>query len=429
MSFNFLLCAQDNLQILQDGSDVITWHQLKHHIAGIQTQLIENKVQNCVLLSKDNLTFVACLLACHYLAVDLILPPNETDEMMELLEKHILIGDHPNSVSYELKNDEIINKHQDSKLSIFTSGSTGTPKLITREFSQMMLEVKEINQMWGQEFKSPLFVSTVSSQHIYGLLFALLWPLSQGCRIHRKIIPFEESLGKLCLLNTELVLISSPAFLKRLSLRNNLINNHMDVFCSGGMLNKSQSVKASKLLNCAIIQVYGSSETGGIAYKFQANDWQFFPSVKTNISNKTLKVKSPFCYITGWLDTNDKIRMTNSGFELLGRKDRIVKIEEKRVSLVQVEREIKNHCWVNDALAIAMIDGRQFIAIIIVLNKQGKLKLHELGVKNIKLNIKNFVKPKLDKLAIPRQIRFMNEIPQNTQGKTPYPIIRALFET
>ncbi|MCF6300474.1 MAG: acyl--CoA ligase, partial [Proteobacteria bacterium] len=266
-----------------------------------------------------------------------------------------------------------------------------------------------------------------SSQHIYGMLFSILWPLKYGHRIWQKNIPFEESLENVACQYDEIIMVSSPAFLKRLSLNNLTLKGKMLSFCSGGILTQEQHKNAEQQLNSKINQVYGSSETGGIAHRALQTSWQFFSSVKHKVEKNSLYINSPFCYHSGWLDTNDSVTVCADGFELLGRNDRIVKIEEKRISLIQLERAIECNKLVEEAHVIAITKQRQYIVTVIVLNLQGREKRQNIGEKRLKQEIKTSLKNKVEKLAIPKKIRFMTEIPVNSQGKTTRQQITAVF--
>ena len=81
-----------------------------------------------------------------------------------------------------------------SVITFFTSGSTGKPKEIEKTVSQLECEIKELQKMWPCRYAS--FYSTVSHQHIYGLLFSLLWPVCAGRPLcPRTISHWEEFLG------------------------------------------------------------------------------------------------------------------------------------------------------------------------------------------------------------------------------------------
>lgn len=428
MNLSNLLDTHNSQVIIEFYNQKYRWQDIKRSIASTQQQLLKHKAQTCALMTTDGFEFVTSLLACIYLNIDLLLPGNDSKVMLESLDADVYLGDFPRALTIQAVDAEIIDRKIDASISIFTSGSTGNPKKITRKLSILLQEVAELHNLWGQPMQSPLFVATVSSQHIYGLLFATLWPLKYAYKIWQKILPFEESLESIASEYDELVLVSSPAFLKRLSINNLALKGKLQTFCSGGLLTQKQHQRAEPQLNSKITQVYGSSETGGIAYRTMQTIWQFFPVVKYKVEYNSLHINSPFCYRLGWVDTNDCIALCGKGFELLGRNDRIVKIEEKRVSLIQLEVAIESNQFVQETCVIALASQRQYIAAIIVLNSQGRDKLQNIGEKKLKQKIKSGLQNQVEKLAIPKKIRFMPEIPLNSQGKIIYQQITAIFE-
>ena len=56
----------------------------------------------------------------------------------------------------------------------------------------------------------------------------------------------------------------------------------------------------------------------------------------------------------------DRVRFAGDGcFELLGRGDHLAKIEDKRVSLAEIERYLLETPWITDAACVALEDGRR----------------------------------------------------------------------
>ena len=54
----------------------------------------------------------------------------------------------------------------------------------------------------------------------------------------------------------------------------------------------------------------------------------------------------------------DRVRFAGDGcFELLGRGDHLAKIEDKRVSLAEIERYLLETPWIKDAACVALEDG------------------------------------------------------------------------
>lgn len=60
---------------------------------------------------------------------------------------------------------------------------------------------------------------------------------------------------------------------------------------------------------------------------------------------------------------------------LLGRLDRIVKLEEKRIALPRLEQALCTHAWVSEARLGMVEQGRAFLGVLLVLTPLG---LHQL---------------------------------------------------
>src|SRR5471032_2031724 len=154
-------------------------------------------------------------------------------------------------------------------LVVFTSGSTGAAQAIPKKLSQLASEVETLEVLFGAAAGDASVLATVSHQHIYGLLFKVLWPLSSGRAIHALSVSYPEELAA-GMAAGPCVLVASPAHLKRLP-------EHLDwrgaarmlraVFSSGGPLAAETALAASGLLGKVPVEVYGSSETGGVAWR------------------------------------------------------------------------------------------------------------------------------------------------------------------
>jgi hypothetical protein len=64
-------------------------------------------------------------------------------------------------------------------LVVYTSGSTGAPTPIRKRFAAHS-ELDALETEFGARVGDAVVLSTVSHQHIYGLLFRVLWPLAAG---------------------------------------------------------------------------------------------------------------------------------------------------------------------------------------------------------------------------------------------------------
>jgi len=323
-------------------------------------------------------------------------------------------------------------------LVVHTSGSTGQPQAIPKKLSQLMSEVGSLEQVFGQRLGDAEIVATVSHQHIYGLLFKVLWPLSAGRTIHALSVNFPEQLVQL-LAQRDCALIASPAHLKRLP-------EHLDwqagkqslraIFSSGGPLAAETAYTVGDMLGHVPFEVYGSSETGGIAWRQRQagviESWEALPRVDLRIEEDLLEVRSPHLYQADWLRLADKAQLTDKGRLLLqGRSDRIVKIEEKRISLDAIEQALLTSELVSEVRVIAdhEIPGqRQKLSAFIVATEQGRQQLALEGKRAFNLHMRAVLSDVVEAIALPRRWRYLEQMPVNAQGKTTLAQLHALLD-
>ena len=182
------------------------------------------------------------------------------------------------------------------ELCVFTSGSTGQPSAIGKRLDQLAREVEALQAAFGAQMEGVQVHGTVSHQHIYGLLFRVLWPLAAGRLIHPRRFFHEDLVGALA--GTDTVLVATPAHLKRLPEQLDWASLHgrlRAVFSSGGPLPEEAARQVRQWLGVAPTEVYGSSETGGIAWRRWDTDlppWQPLPGVQWRIDDGCLAVAS-----------------------------------------------------------------------------------------------------------------------------------------
>ena len=322
-------------------------------------------------------------------------------------------------------------------LVLFTSGSTGTPQPITKKLFQMSREVATLEARFGKLLGTADIISTVSHQHIYGLLFNVLWPLAAGRAIHAKSFSFPAELVGV-LAERDGILVSSPAHLKRLPAHfaGAAISNRLRaLFSSGGPLSLEVASELKRLLGLVPIEVYGSSETGGIAWRQQHSKmdeaWTPMPGVTCRIDSAAgvLEVCSPHLPDAEWFRTADRATYLEDGrFLVNGRIDRIVKIEEKRISLAAIERQLTASSMVADARVIVTEGSRARIAALVVPSALGRSKLAAMGKPAFNRILADTVGQAIEAVAIPKIWRYLDALPTNPQGKTAYADLIALLD-
>ena len=320
-----------------------------------------------------------------------------------------------------------------TRLIVFTSGSTGEPVAIEKRLRQLDAEVHALESALGEGMGDVAIHGTVSHQHIYGLLFRVLWPLAAG----RAIVPrafFPEDLLA-AMEGHEAILVASPAHLKRLpaqldwpSVRGRL----RAVFSSGGALPAEAAHEVARLLGVPPVEILGSSETGGIAWRRWDEEqpaWKPLPGVDWRLAEGVLEVRSPHLAEPAWWRSQDRAEADGAGgFRLLGRADRIVKVEERRVSLDALERQIQAHPAVREARVLLLGGQRSALAAVVVMDADATGVPDDAAARRALANtLSRHLAGAQDAVTRPRRWRFVPAMPTNAQGKVTEAALTALF--
>ncbi|WP_417796833.1 acyl-CoA synthetase family protein [Stutzerimonas nitrititolerans] len=317
------------------------------------------------------------------------------------------------------------------RLLLCTSGSSGEPKLIEKRLRQLANEVEVLEDQWGAGLGQACIIGSVAAQHIYGLLFRVLWPLCAGRPLLRKALPFPEDIQLASREQADFCLVASPALLKRMG--DNLdwpaLSRVRRVFSSGGPLPAEAAQQLQQRLDQAPTEIYGSSETGGIAWRQGGSLWQPFVGVELSQDEQgALRIASPCLPPDHVEQTADAARIQADGrFELLGRLDRIVKLEEKRISLPMLESALSEHPFVSEARLSVIEDNRAFLAALVALSDAGLHALRNQGRRALTQALRKHLAQYCEALALPRRWRLVRQMPCNAQGKLPQAQLEALL--
>ena len=316
-----------------------------------------------------------------------------------------------------------------------TSGSSGEPKLVEKSWHQINTELATLSATFSLKGDN-VFLATVSHQHIYGLLFRLLWPLSKKATIE-DTIEYPEHGIRVLAKNTAVVLISSPAFLKRLAQDNVFIDyksNLSRVFSSGGPLADADAITLYQQFSQGVVQVYGSTETGGIGYRsvtrLPAVSWQTFAGIHLTIEADTQRfcLQSPYINEVKLL-LDDKGELNNNGgFSLLGRVDRTIKLEEKRLNLDDLEQHLLRSLYVSECRVMVLNDARSTLVAVVCLNESGVALKSSLTAFAFNQQLKQHLLERFERVCLPRKWRYLDQLPYNSQGKLNHSALGALFE-
>ncbi len=320
----------------------------------------------------------------------------------------------------------------DSRIMMYTSGSTGHPKAVHQRLTEFEMDNAFVLSKWGEEFLSRKLCATVSQHHIYGLLFTIMLPFTIALPIRRKRIELPEEFE---LLDDEnYMIIAVPAFLKRTCAEyahEKLPLKNPWIFTSGGVLTPEVAKDTDSVFGFWPMEVYGSTETSGIAYRQSKNGLEWTPFDNAKIwknEDGCLVIISPYIKDPAGFATGDLVEIHKDGrFLLKGRADSIVKIEEKRISLTEVENRLLQSGLVQDVCVVPMSDRRQYLAAALVLNAQGKAKFADSEKYLINRYFHDYLMQFFENVVLPKKWRYLEAIPMDVQGKKKKPEIQALF--
>jgi uncharacterized membrane protein/acyl-CoA synthetase (AMP-forming)/AMP-acid ligase II len=439
---DYVLCYEDTWS---KGS-FKTWHNFLVDTAKMRTAIDSRPAQEWILHCEDYWYFLCTFAALLQCRKTVFLTQNITSEFIAEIKKPgvgfltdqrladslyipdlIEKGDIPSE--QQIRTVPVIDSDE-TKIMMYTSGSTGRPKAVLQRMTEFEQDNAFIISKWGDEFLKRKLVTTVSQHHIYGFLFGISLPFACGVPFRRTRIEFPEEFEKLC--DESYMIIAVPAFLKRtVEIEEKLNMKDPFIFTSGGVLLPEVAERTNAVFGFWPVEVYGSTETSGIAYRQSKNGLEWTPFENAKIwkgADGCLVIISPYIKDPAGFSTADLVDILPDGrFLMKGRSDSIVKIEEKRISMTEVENRLLQSNLVKDVKVVAMEDVRQYLAAVVVLNAEGRKKFE--GVEKLAINryFHDYLMQFFENVVIPKKWRFPDSIPCDPQGKKHKEDIVALF--
>jgi 3-hydroxymyristoyl/3-hydroxydecanoyl-(acyl carrier protein) dehydratase len=312
----------------------------------------------------------------------------------------------------------------DVDLNFFTSGTTSAPKLVPKRIAQLDLEGQKLHRLWSS--RAGHVYATVSHQHIYGMLFRIFWPvISKRVSEDRPVETWEMLSGKL---TPETMLVSSPAHLTRIPDGFDAGSPSL-IFSSGAPLPLDAAYHAREKFGSLPIEVLGSTETGGIAWRQQERSdtlWTPFEDVGIEADADGGLVVVSTVAGDAPVVTGDLVEKVDAQFRLKGRGDRIAKIDGNRVSLPRVEEALVALPLIDAAAVVDLPQRKGALGAIIELNADGKAALKEFGAFRLSRKLREMLVGRMEPRERPKHWLFA-PIPLDRQGKRVQAVLRAKF--
>ena len=311
---------------------------------------------------------------------------------------------------------------------LFTSGSSGTPKCIEKTVGLMDREAEVTTRLFGAVTEGAVVQSTVDPRHLYGLTFNIWFAFSAGRPIAKTRRVYQE---QLLTLPHPVALITTPTFMRMLE--TTLAAPVLPfVLSAGGPLSDEAKATLTAWSPSTIYEIYGSTETGVVASRAhesnalanaQTPDWTLIDEAMLSETADGWVLTSPLLS-TGMMTLDDQLKLTGERtFHLLGRRDRVVKIGEVRLSLTEIERVVERTLGLV-IRALPVVHGERTL-IGAVVNEA--LSPKWTGQLPDRRAVTQALHGTLDPLARPRLWRSVPDWPMNAQGKVETQRLLELF--
>lgn len=317
------------------------------------------------------------------------------------------------------------------RFALHTAGSTGAAKPVIKTLLQLERETAILDPLLARFARAGAWVhGSVPHYHLYGLTFRLAWPLASGRPFMGEQNLFWEQVLSSGIGNG--VLVTSPAHLTRLGGLAPLAAPPDLILSAGAPLPASAVEDAATILGKAPVEIFGSTETGVMAWRERAqpgSGWRPFPEIHVERRpDGRIAIRSPLLPDGGPYFGEDLIEFANDGtFTLHGRADTVVKIEGKRTNLTELEALLGALEEVQDAAVIPLGDEPMRLGAAVVPSQAGRRLLSSVGAFRLGRHLRNALAARLDPALLPRQWRFVPALGDSPLGKRRRADLAGLF--
>jgi len=313
-------------------------------------------------------------------------------------------------------------------LRLYTGGSTGAPRIWPKTGCNIFVEAFFLAHHFGVSSQD-VIVATISPYHIYGLLYSVVLPLVSGAAILPQTPSFPDEIVRTVQEHKATMLVSVPAHYRALRGRGALGASLRLAFSSAGMLDIEDNTAFSRHNEAGIVEVYGSTETGGIALRNRCRGEAGFtpyPTVEWTLADQRLHIRSPYLSPelprdgADFFVTGDRVEpCAPAGFQLRGRADSITKVAGKRVDLEEIRVLIREQPGVSDCAVLATADagGREHRIVALVEGQAVDIKA-----------LRAILASRFEPYALPRAIKTIDHLPIKANGKLDRAAIVRLFQ-
>src|SRR5262252_845485 len=429
--------------VAESGATMIDFGRFRADVASSAARVRQLGCRRGLLVSQDSYWGAVGLFALMHAGAEVVMPQNARRGTLAAIADawDLLVCDQPAknagpalvlAAGSRSPEEALAAVDPSTLLTFFTSGSTGTPKRVVKTLAHLEQEAETVDAVLSSMVPPGAWVrSTVTHQHVYGLIFRLCWPLATGRPFAGIADEYWET--ALAELHDGAALITSPAHLTRLAGIVPLppARRPSLVLSAGAPLADGAAEVAAAVFGVPVTEIFGSTETGAVAWRRRDRAgaaWRALPGVAVKRSRDgLLSVRAP--HVPGREHvSSDRVNIeADGGFHFRGRNDSIVKIEGQRVSLPELEEHLRRLAWIADAAVVVLDESAAQLGAAVVPSTAGAAVLAEVGAFRFGRRLRRALAETQDLAGLPRRWRFVDALPSGALGKRRASDIVRLF--
>ena len=325
---------------------------------------------------------------------------------------------------------------------LFTSGSEGTPKGVELTHQNILANIRQMLAVCDLQ-DSDRFFTALPLFHSFGLAVGTVLPLVRGCSVllypsplHYRVVPTMFYAGDCT------ILLATNTFLNGYARKAHAedFRNLRYLFAAAEKLQEATSTTWAQRFGVCVLEGYGATECspcvsvntplapkhGSAGRLLPAIDYRLEP-VEGVAEGGRLFVRGPnvmrgyinpdanekFLALGGWYDTGDIAKVDEERFVYIqGRMKRFAKISGEMVSLTAVEDALAGafpQYGLRCQVAVVSRPDADKGEMLIAATNEPKLAIDEIRTAIRERGLPN--------ICIPREVRFLKEIPKLGTGK------------
>ena len=291
---------------------------------------------------------------------------------------------------------------------VHTSGTTGDPQPHAKTWASLVRGARALRDRVGFE-PGAAVVGAVPPQHMWGLEATVMLPLQNGGVVHGglPLLP-GDVVAALDTVDAPRWLVVTPLHIRSCVRSRAHLPALKAVLTAASALDRDLAVPFEEATRAPLIEIYGSTETGGIATRRPAHETAFtsFDGVRVETCAEGITVSGG--HVGDDIVLRDRAVVHADGrFTLSGRDSDLVKIGGKRASLAMLNRTLMSVAGVVDAAFVIVDDvaaGQRLAALAVARGTTREAIVAAL-------------REQLDSVFVPRPLHLVASLPRNALGK------------